>query len=144
MQLSQPVMRLQEWGCRYLIMVLAAPEGMQSPWILKPSKPCSIMSYVRSLWMSLVYVLNYDDVMTYKWFLHYRPYVRGIHQSPVDAPHKGSVMTSEFPSFSVVGMYKHFERWWSSNNYYYLKQCWLYTELLPRWNWMVSHNLLTE
>ena len=30
MQLSQPVMRLQEWGCRYLIMVLAAPAEMQA------------------------------------------------------------------------------------------------------------------
>ena len=30
-----------------------------------------------------------DDVMTGKRFPHYWPFVRGIHQSPVDSPHKG-------------------------------------------------------
>ena len=34
----------------------------------------------------------HDDIMTWKWFLHCWPFVRGIHQSLVDSPHKGLVM----------------------------------------------------
>ena len=32
-----------------------------------------------------------DDVMTWKRFRRYWPFVRGIHRSPVDSPHKGPV-----------------------------------------------------
>ena len=31
----------------------------------------------------------HDDVITWKHFLHYWPFVRGIHRWPVDSPHKG-------------------------------------------------------
>ena len=32
---------------------------------------------------------HHSDVMTWRCFLHYWPFVRGIHQSPVNSPHKG-------------------------------------------------------
>ena len=32
---------------------------------------------------------HHNDVMKWKHFLCYWPFVRGIHQSPVDSPHKG-------------------------------------------------------
>ena len=32
---------------------------------------------------------NHDDVIKWKHFLHYWPFVRGIHRSPVNSPHKG-------------------------------------------------------
>ena len=31
----------------------------------------------------------HDDIIKWKHFLHYWPFVRGIHWSPVDSPHKG-------------------------------------------------------
>ena len=36
--------------------------------------------------------LTHNDVMTWKCFLHYWPFVWGIHRSPVDSPHKGPEM----------------------------------------------------
>ena len=33
--------------------------------------------------------LNHDDVIKWKHFLRYWPFVRGIHRSPVNSPHKG-------------------------------------------------------
>ena len=33
--------------------------------------------------------LIHDDVIKWKHFPRYRPYVRGIHRSPVNSPHKG-------------------------------------------------------
>ena len=32
---------------------------------------------------------KHDDVIKRKHFPHYWPFVRGIHQSPVNSPHKG-------------------------------------------------------
>ena len=31
---------------------------------------------------------EHDDVIEWRHFLHYWPFVRGIHRSPVDSPHK--------------------------------------------------------
>ena len=33
---------------------------------------------------------------------HYWPFVRGIHQWPVDSPHKGPVMLKAFPCYDVI------------------------------------------
>ena len=32
---------------------------------------------------------KHDDVIKWKHFPHYQPFVRGIHRSPVNSPHKG-------------------------------------------------------
>ena len=42
-----------------------------------------------------------DDVVKWKGFLHYWPFARGIHRSPTDSPHKGTVMWN-FDVFVVV------------------------------------------
>ena len=34
-------------------------------------------------------ILNHDDVIKWKHFPHYWPFVRGIHWSPVNSPHNG-------------------------------------------------------
>ena len=34
-------------------------------------------------------VANHDDVINWKYFPRYRPFVRGIHRPPVNSPHKG-------------------------------------------------------
>ena len=36
-----------------------------------------------------MYLSSHDDVIKWKHFLRYWPFVRGIHRSPVDSPHKG-------------------------------------------------------
>ena len=41
----------------------------------------------------------YRDVMTWKCFLHYWPFVRGNHRSPMDFPHKGPGMRAAFLAF---------------------------------------------
>ena len=33
--------------------------------------------------------ITHDDVIKWKHYPYYSPFVRGIHRSPVDAPHKG-------------------------------------------------------
>ena len=35
------------------------------------------------------YITQHDDVIEWKHFPRYRPFVRGIHRSPVNSPHKG-------------------------------------------------------
>ena len=37
----------------------------------------------------LWYRLHHDDVIKWKHFSRYLPFVRGIHRSPVNSPHKG-------------------------------------------------------
>ena len=41
--------------------------------------------------VAAVTISGHDDVTTWKHFPHNWPFVRGIHQSPVDSPHKGAV-----------------------------------------------------
>ena len=45
---------------------------------------CEIFGYIRA-WRSFVH----DDVIKWKHFPRYWPFVRGIHRSPVNSPHKG-------------------------------------------------------
>ena len=45
-----------------------------------------------SYWKSIQgggFLSNHDDVIKWKHFPRYWPFVRGIHQSPVNSPHKG-------------------------------------------------------
>ena len=42
----------------------------------------SLIGYVYTNW-------NYDDVIKWKHFPRYLPFVQGIHRSPVNSPHKG-------------------------------------------------------
>ena len=43
----------------------------------------------KSLCIILNFTVVHDDVIKWKHFPRYRPFVRGIHQSPVNSPHKG-------------------------------------------------------
>ena len=41
-------------------------------------------------WENVIYVhVTHDDVIKWKHFPRYWPFVRGIHRSPLDVPHKG-------------------------------------------------------
>ena len=41
------------------------------------------------MWHSSPQLENHDDVIKWKQFPRYWPFVRGIHRSPVNSPHKG-------------------------------------------------------
>ena len=60
-------------------------------WVIGSAIPLCWHSKVAS-W-ALSYIRNYldghDDVIKWKHFPRYWPFVRGIHRSPVDSPHKG-------------------------------------------------------
>ena len=47
---------------------------------------------------------QHDDVMAWKRFPHYGPFVRGIHRLSVDSSHKESVMRSFHISFDVASI----------------------------------------
>ena len=42
-----------------------------------------------TIWCIVMPLVHHDDVIKWKHFPRYWPYVRGIHQSPVNSPHKG-------------------------------------------------------
>ena len=46
----------------------------------------------------------HDDVITWKQFLRYWPFLRGIHWSPVNFPHKGQWCRSLMSSFISAGI----------------------------------------
>ena len=39
--------------------------------------------------LSIMHIVHHDDVIKWKHFPRYWPFVRGIHRSPVNSPHKG-------------------------------------------------------
>ena len=49
-----------------------------------------------------VLAMEHDDVLTWKCFPYYCPFVRGIHRWPVDSPHKGPVMRKPLPCRNVI------------------------------------------
>ena len=53
---------------------------------LSPNRPISLAS---PLLVGYCCVAYHDDVMKWKHFPRYGPFVRGIHRSPVNSPHKG-------------------------------------------------------
>ena len=69
-------------GCRNRALgpfpFMAEQDLSQSEKILR----CNVFS----LWLN---TLLHDDVIKWKHFPHYLPFVRGIHRSPVNVPHKG-------------------------------------------------------
>ena len=46
----------------------------------------------------LVHAYNKENIKA----IHYWPFVRGIHRSPVDSPHKGPVILKAFPCRSIL------------------------------------------
>ena len=60
--------------------------GLHSfPWFL-----ISFYSYTTShRFVMILYSRKHDDVIKWKHFLHYWPFVRGVHRSTVESPHYG-------------------------------------------------------
>ena len=51
------------------------------------------------------FLLAHDDVIKWKHFPRYWPYVRGIHRSPVNSPHKGQWRGALMCSFICAWIY---------------------------------------
>ena len=64
--------------------------------------------YQRSLTKIRAWISNHDDVIKWKHFPRYWPFVRGIHQSPVNSPHKG-----QWRGALVVFFYPRLNKWLS-------------------------------
>ena len=56
----------------------------------------------------------HDDVIRWKHFPRYRPFVRGIHRSPVDSPHKGQLRAALMGFFicAWTNGWINKRRWW--------------------------------
>ena len=61
-------------SCTHLIMVILCKAELHTVW-------CH--------YNMVDFLTNHDDVMKWKHFPHYWPFVWGIHRSPVSSPHKG-------------------------------------------------------
>ena len=70
--------------CRWLSRKLLIHEWLWFK-IVRNITPTSM----QSKWAYLSYHMNHDDVIKWKHFPCYWPFVRGIHRSPVNSPHKG-------------------------------------------------------
>ena len=70
-----------------------------------------------SLKYSCAYRLMHDDVIKWKHFPRYWPFVRGIHRSPVNSPHKGQWRGALI--FSLIWHQVVFTRG------YWINICWL-------------------
>ena len=60
-----------------------------------------------SMWSTTVTenrLQSHDDVIKWKQFPRYWPFVRGIHRSPVNSPHKGQLRGALMFSFTCVWM----------------------------------------
>ena len=67
---------------------------------------------------------NYDDVIKWKHFPRYWPYVRGIHRSPVNSPHKRPV-TRSLDVFFDLRLNKRLRK--------QSRGCWFETLSCPLW-----------
>ena len=60
-------------------------------WLWERYTKVSILSYIFEMKQVLIFMCfcNHDDVIKWKHFPRYWPFVRGIHRSPVNSPHRG-------------------------------------------------------
>ena len=84
---------------------------MLAPWTLLSEKIPSITMVLTCLYWSE----SHDDVIKWKYFSSYWPFVWGIHWSPVNSPHKGPVMLN-FDVFFDLCLNKQLSKqswgWW--------------------------------
>ena len=69
------------WNCIYRML------NGSSLWV--PSTCCSGYETWNFVIFVSSYIKEHDDVIRWKHFPRYWPFVRGIHRSPVNSPHKG-------------------------------------------------------
>ena len=70
----------QKWSVMWKLF-----HGMMSPW----DQLTPFILFWRVGWKKMIRHNFHDYVIKWKHFLHYWPFVQGIHMSPVNSPHKG-------------------------------------------------------
>ena len=81
-------------NCRYLFINGLKPKqnGIHFAVSFKcvfTARNCSIFIQFALIIIQIDSINNHDDVIKWKHFPRYWPFVRGIHRSPVNFPHKG-------------------------------------------------------
>ena len=66
---------------------MTSPRIAKKEWGGRPPDWC--LSDIDCLMFIMWYLCYHDDVIKWKHFPRYWPFVRGIHRSPVNSPHKG-------------------------------------------------------
>ena len=70
---------------------------------------------------------SYDDVIKWKHFPRYWPFVRGIHRSPVNSPHKGQwrrALMFSWIGAGTNGWANHWDALWGHCNGYGIRIVW--------------------
>ena len=86
----------------------------------------------------VIYEDYHDDVIKWKHFPRYRPFVRGIHRSPVISPHKGQwrgALMFFFDLFLTKQLSKQSWGWWFET-----PSCRLWRHCNDRQNGIVPHH----
>ena len=88
--------------------------------LCNPKSPCwfSILCYLKRYrnFEAIIWQQGkHDDIIKWKYFPRYWPFVRGIHRSPVNSPHKGQWRGAMM--FSLIRtlnkrLSKHSSDWW--------------------------------
>ena len=104
------IVGMQIWDTKYLS---SATEIFLPEWWVSPFH---YMHYSEVTWRSIrLEPSTHDDVINWKHFPRYGPFVRGIHRSPVNSPHKGqwggALMFSLIWTY-LNGWAKHSRGWW--------------------------------
>ena len=77
---------MQLWGFPVSI-ISHVPRANIKPHLIVPNVSRPGMTVI--LHMYIAGIRSHDDVINWKHFPRYWPFVMGIHRSPVDSPHKG-------------------------------------------------------
>ena len=75
--------RIMDLSPRYALLCVSfckSKHGKHTPPYITPREFCSVLC--------CVFLWSHDDVIKWKHFPRYWPFVRGIHWSPVNSPHK--------------------------------------------------------
>ena len=73
-----------------LLHLLLRSSTITGRWHFKRAlDPCNLVNQIHTTPLITQYTPNHDDVIKWKHFPHYWPFVWGIHRSPVNSPHKG-------------------------------------------------------
>ena len=71
--------------------------------------------YFVVFWHWLIWPISHDDVIKWKYFPRHWPFVREIHRSPMDSPHKGQWRGDLMFFFYLrlnTRLSKQSRRWW--------------------------------
>ena len=72
-----------------ILTYCSGPSEAESPICLSSLKSWRSTALQKEVAMLGVLILYHDNVIKWKHFTRYWPFVRGIHLSPVNSPHKG-------------------------------------------------------